>query len=311
MPNSVLEIRSARKIYGKSTIALDGVDLDLREGEWLGLLGPNGAGKTTIIRAIAGRVRLNEGSVRVLGREVSRGGREAVEARAQIGIVPQEIALYGNLTARENLEVFASLSGLAGNQRAERVKWALDFTGLTERAGDLVRTFSGGMKRRLNIAASVMHRPRIVLLDEPTVGVDPQSRERIWSMLRELRAEGASLLLTSHQLDEVEKLCERIVIIDHGKVVAQGTLEELIEGTIGRGRLVTLVLDRAVSQEAIGFACTVQGEKISCNVNDVAAELPAILERLSADDRRVRDVQLTTPSLQSVFIHLTGRELRE
>jgi ABC-2 type transport system ATP-binding protein len=311
MTGTVLETKGARKTYSGNTIALDGVDLDLREGEWLGLLGPNGAGKTTLIRAIAGRVKLNEGSVRVLDREVSRGGREAVEARAQIGIVPQEIALYGNLTARENLEVFASLSGLAGAQHAERTNWALDFTGLAERADDLVKTFSGGMKRRLNIAASVMHRPKIVLLDEPTVGVDPQSRERIWSMLRDLRAEGASLLLTSHQLDEVEKLCERIVIIDHGKVIAEGSLDQLIERTIGRGRLVTLFLDRPASQQEIGIACTVQGEKVSCSVNDVAAELPAILERVSASNRRVRDVQLTTPSLQSVFIHLTGRELRE
>lgn len=310
MSEPVLDIQQARKTFG-STIALDGVDLSLGQGEWLGLLGPNGAGKTTLVKAIAGRVKLDGGVVRVFDHPVTAGGSATAEMRARLGIVPQEVALYPRLTGRENLEVFASLSGLAGAVRGDRVEWALDFTGLADRARDLVKAYSGGMKRRLNIACSVMHRPEIILLDEPTVGVDPQSRERIWHMLAELRKAGASLLLTSHQLDEVERVCERIIIIDHGKVIAEGALDALIAATIGRGRQVTIILDRNVEESQVSGRFQVQGRNAVCTVENVAAELPAILSELDAAGHRIEDVQINTPTLQAVFIHLTGRELRE
>jgi len=198
--------------------ALDGVSLELREGELLGLLGPNGAGKTTLVRAIAGRVRLDAGTI-------------TIDSGA-LGVVPQEIALYPALTARENLEAFGELNGLRGPTLRERVGWALEWTALAERTKDPVRTFSGGMRRRLNIACGILHRPRVILLDEPTVGVDPQSRERIHDMLDALRADGHTLLLTTHQLDEAEARCSRIVIVDHGRVIADGEPAELIR-TIG------------------------------------------------------------------------------
>ena len=206
----VLTVQNAVKMFGANK-ALDNVTLELHKGEWLGLLGPNGAGKTTLVRAIAGRVRMDSGAV-----TLPEGRRE------MLGIVPQEISLYAKLTAAENLSCFGKLQGLRGPTLQERVDWALEFTGLADRAADLVGTFSGGMKRRLNIACSVLHHPSVVLLDEPTVGVDPQSRQRIWEMLERLRREGASLLLTTHQLDEAQQVCDRIVVIDRGRIIANG-----------------------------------------------------------------------------------------
>jgi ABC-2 type transport system ATP-binding protein len=186
----VLTVANAVKSFGNNR-ALDKVHLQLRRGEWLALLGPNGAGKTTLVRAIAGRVRLDSGSI-----ELS-GNRKDV-----LGIVPRDVAVYPKLSARENLQCFGALKGLRGSHLKERIDWALEFTGLSDRADELSGSFSGGMKRRLNIACSVLHRPSVVLLDEPTAGVDPQSRQRIWEMLDRLRRDGASLLLTTHQLDE-------------------------------------------------------------------------------------------------------------
>jgi len=229
---ALLTVADARRSFG-DVKALDGVSLELREGELLGLLGPNGAGKTTLVRAIAGRVRLDAGTI-------------TIDSGA-LGVVPQEIALYPALTARENLEAFGELNGLRGPTLRERVGWALEWTALAERTKDPVRTFSGGMRRRLNIACGILHRPRVILLDEPTVGVDPQSRERIHDMLDALRADGHTLLLTTHQLDEAEARCSRIVIVDHGRVIADGEPAELIR-TIGGGkRTVLLTLDAALA----------------------------------------------------------------
>src|SRR5688572_15835333 len=234
---SVLSVVNARKSFA-AVKALDGASLELRQGELLALLGPNGAGKTTLIRAIAGRVRLDAGQIRVFDRVLDGGGTPP-----ELGIVPQEIAVYPLLSARENLTVFGRLHGLSGADLTRQVDWALERTGLADRAGESVRQFSGGMRRRLNIACGVLHRPKVVLLDEPTVGVDPQSRDRIYDMLAELAQSGVSLLLTTHHLEEAEARCSRTVIIDHGKVIAGGTLPELVAGTVGRHKLVTLRLD--------------------------------------------------------------------
>jgi len=311
---SVLSVVNARKSFG-AVKALDGVSLDLREGELLALLGPNGAGKTTLIRAIAARLRLDAGEIRVFGR-IADGRRTPPE----LGIVPQEIALYPQLTARENLDAFGRLHGLSGADLARQVAWALETTGLGDRAGEPVQQFSGGMRRRLNIACGVLHRPRIVLLDEPTVGVDPQSRDRIYDVLAGLARQGVSLLLTTHHLEEAEARCSRTVIIDHGKVIAAGTLGELVEQTVGRYRLVTLRLDGAASDAAAAEitrgARTIETDPadprlLRARMRDVAIELPPLLDRVRQAGRSVDDVEVRGPSLQSVFIHLTGRELRE
>jgi ABC-2 type transport system ATP-binding protein len=241
----------------------------------------------------------------MLGRLLPRtGGRE------RLGFVPQEIALYPDLTARENLESFGRFHGLRGGELREAVEWALAWTGLSDRARDLTRTFSGGMKRRVNIACGVLHRPLVLLLDEPTVGVDPQSRERIFAMLDELGDHGTSILLTTHQLDEAERRCDRIVIIDHGRVIATGTLSELIERTVGSKRRVTLRL-AAPGPRPEGFRASADPREFVAEVADVVLELPALLETVRAAGGEVSDVEVRAPSLHSVFIHLTGRELRE
>ena len=291
--NSVLSVMNAVKSFG-STKALDDASFELREGEWLALLGPNGAGKTTIVRSIAGRVRLDSGKIMLLGGQLN-GTRDAM--RRKLGIVPQEIALYPRLTAQENLRCFGELVGLNGAALEERVEWALDFTALSDRANDPIQTFSGGMKRRLNLVCAVLHRPPILLLDEPTVGVDPQSRQRIWEMLESLRRDGASLLLTTHQLDEAQQICDRIVVIDRGKVIADGTLDDLVRRTIGSRRQVAITLST--------------GETVRSAVSDIGEDLSKMLSEAKSSGHTVTDVHIESPTLQAVFIHLTGRELRE
>ncbi len=302
---SVLQIIGARKAFDEVQ-ALRGVSLDLRPGELLALLGPNGAGKTTLVRAISGRVRLDGGHIELFGRRLDGAG-----PRGGLGVVPQEVAVYPLLTARENLEVWGRLHGVPASELASRVAWALEWTGLADRAREPVKRFSGGMRRRLNLACGVLHHPKVVLLDEPTVGVDPQSRERIYDMLQSLRAEGASLMLTTHQLEEAEARCDRIVVIDHGELKASGTLAELVERTVGSHRRVTLHLDRAPRQPLPGFDTDSGGATLRTQVKDVAGELPALLGVVERAGCKVLDVDVRGPSLHAVFIHLTGRELRE
>jgi ABC-2 type transport system ATP-binding protein len=315
---SVLTVSNATKSFGKVQ-ALDGASFELAEGELLALLGPNGAGKTTLIRAITGRVRLDGGEVRLFGRVLSGG-----HTPEEVGVVPQEVALYPLLTARENLQAFGRLQGLSGRVLSQQVDWVLERTGLADRAAEPINQFSGGMRRRLNIACGIVHRPRIVLLDEPTVGVDPQSRDRIYDVLAELRSNGVSLLLTTHHLEEAEARCSRTVIIDHGKVIASGTLPELVDLTVGRHRLVTLRMDRPLDAGQAGFSSAsgikhdsgieidaVDPRVVRARLKDVGVELPPLLDRLREAGRSVEDLDVRGPSLQAVFIHLTGRELRE
>lgn len=298
--SEALTVTDAHKRFGE-TQALDGARFKLREGGFAALLGPNGAGKTTLIRAIAGRVRLDGGRIDLLGVGVTDGDGAAAEARARLGVVPQELSLYPALTARENLSTFGRLYGVSGAELAQRVRWALDWTGLEGRADERTDGFSGGMRRRLNIAASVLHRPKVVLLDEPTAGVDPQSRQRIWEMLDGLRQEGASLLLTTHLLDEAQQLAEEIWIIDHGKTVASGSLTELVQQTIGSRTTVTFEAEAADGSV----------ERKREEIDDVARDLPALLARQAAEGWEVHNLSVTAPTLHSVFLHLTGKDLRE
>jgi ABC-2 type transport system ATP-binding protein len=303
-----LEVRDAAKAFGE-TKALAGASLDVRAGELLGLLGPNGAGKTTMIKAIAGRADLDAGSIRLFGREVTRR-----DARPDLGVVPQELALYKLLTARENLSAFGALYGVAGGELRQRVDWALEWSGLADRANQLAKTFSGGMQRRLNIACSLLHRPKLVLLDEPTVGVDPQSRERIYEMLGVLKQDGVSVVLTTHHLEEAERRCERIVIIDHGRTVAAGTMTELVAQSLGVARVLAMHLGEPLpTSVALPQGCTTDEHRVTirATVQDVARDVPAHLASLAALGVVVRGLDVTGASLQDVFIALTGRELRE
>jgi ABC-2 type transport system ATP-binding protein len=301
---SALRIVDVARRFGR-TMALDRARFELRRGERLALLGPNGAGKTTLVRCISGRVVPDSGEMEMLGRRLPPTG-----GRKELGFVPQEIALYPDLTARENLEAFGRFHGLRGGSLRETVDWALVWTGLGDRARQITRTFSGGMRRRLNIACGVLHRPLVLLLDEPTVGVDPQSRERIFVMLEELRQRGTSILLTTHQLDEAEQRCDRIVIIDHGRVIADGTLAELIAHTVGVNRRVSLKLAKA-GATVQGFRTTEDPRELVGEVADVALELPGLLDHVRRAGGEITDVEVRAPTLHSVFIHLTGRELRE
>ena len=288
---NVLTVTNAQKSFG-AVAALRGATFELRQGELLALLGPNGAGKTTLIRAMAGRLKLDGGEIRIFGEPVTAG-----RTHPSLGIVPQEIAVYPLMSARENLQVFGALQGLSGRELTTQTDWALEHTGLSDRAAEPVQKFSGGMRRRLNIACGIVHRPRVVLLDEPTVGVDPQSRDRIYDMLASLMAEGVSLLLTTHHLEEAEARCSRTVIIDDGRVIAAGTLPELVDLTVGKNRQVTLRLTG--------------GDVVTASMRDVATDLPPLLDRVRQSGGVVDDVEVRGPSLQAVFIHLTGRELRE
>lgn len=305
MVDAVLELRGAKKRF-REVNALDGIDLTLRAGEWLGLLGPNGAGKSTLIRAVSGRVHLDAGELSLFGKKADK------EARRRIGIVPQELAIYAKLNARENLETFGALHGVTGATLKKRIDEALEWTGLAERAKDRVKDYSGGMKRRLNLACGILHQPEIILLDEPTEGIDPQSRERIWQMLRDQRARGASLVLTTHQLDEAEKTCERIAIIDHGKIVADGSFDQLVSQTIGAAKRLTISLagDDAEKLKSQGFEST-DARTINRMLNDVAAELPMVLKTIAAANVEIVNLSIEQPSLQAVFLKLTGKELRD
>ena len=307
-PGSALEVRAAAKTFGE-TKALAGASFDVRPGELLGLLGPNGAGKTTMIKAIAGRVGLDAGTIRLFGREVKRA-----DARPELGVVPQELAIYKLLTARENLTAFGSLNGVSGHTLKERVEWALEWSGLADRAKDITKTFSGGMQRRLNIACSLLHKPKLVLLDEPTVGVDPQSRERIYDMLAALKRDGVSVVLTTHHLEEAERRCERIVIIDHGRIVAAGSMVELVAQALGVARVLAVQLGDPLSASVtLPAGCTTDEHRmvLRVNVGDIARDVPARLAQISSLGAVIRGMDVTGASLQDVFIALTGRELRE
>lgn len=312
-----LRVDGLRKSY-RRVMAVEDISLRLAAGERLAVLGPNGAGKTTLIRCIAGRTKPNAGTIELLGQKLPpTGGRD------RLGWVPQDIAIYGDLSTRENLVAFARFHGLRGAELERRVEWALAWTGLEDRRDDLVGGFSGGMKRRVNLACGVMHAPNVLLLDEPTVGVDPQSRQRIFEMLDQLRDAGTSILLTTHHLDEAEQRCDRIVIIDHGRVIADGTLEQLIGGTIGSSRHVRLRIDRPLDQPLPPWQVgpprgslgvddrSGQRDCLQTRVDDVAGQLPGLLETVQAAGYGVLNVEVHAPSLHDVFLHLTGQELRD
>ncbi len=300
-----LEIERVSKRYGEQ-VALREVSLQIDSGERLALLGPNGAGKTTLVRCVSGRVRPDHGRIRLWGEPLS----PALRAE-HLGLVPQDIALYPALTARANLEIFGRLYGLRGSELARRVEWALEWVGLSARARDRIATYSGGMKRRINLACGVLHGPRVALLDEPTAGVDPQSRERIYDMLDELGSQGTAFVMATHHLDEAETRSDRVAILDAGRVIEEGTVPELVERTVGRRRRVVMRLDRPLEQPIPGILPGSHSAEAVIETEDVGKDLPVALAALESVHHRIRDFEIEAPNLHAVFIHLTGRELRE
>jgi ABC-2 type transport system ATP-binding protein len=302
-----LVVESLVKRFGQ-VMAVDGVSMELRPGECLGLLGPNGAGKSTLIRAVAGRVIPDSGSVAVFGN--AAGSREA---RAALGWVPQDLALYPRLSAQENLRAFGRYNGIAGKALDESVAWCLQWAALEDRAAHLTRTLSGGMKRRLNMAAGLIHHPRLVLMDEPTVGVDPQSRNRIFDMIETLRAEGMTVIYTTHYMEEAERLCDRIAIIDHGRIIALGTAEELVRNAFA-SRSEAIVRFAEASENLSAWTRErggrIEGATAQFSV-ERAAEVGPLLDSAARAGFEVADLSLRKPNLESVFLHLTGKDLRE
>jgi ABC-2 type transport system ATP-binding protein len=302
-----LQIDSVVKHFGEVT-AVAGISLQVQERACLGLLGPNGAGKTTLIRSIVGRVRPDSGSIGVFGQPAS-----SLAARKELGWVPQDLALYPLLTARENLEAFGHYQGLRGKALRSGIQWCLEWASLSDRADSVVKTLSGGMRRRLNMAAGLIHRPRIVLLDEPTVGVDPQSRNHIFEMVEALRSAGTTVIYTTHYMEEAERLCDRIAIVDHGRIIAEGSKDELVARSFGSRSDVLMRLDGASANAAAWTASrggTFQDGVAHFPV-DRPSDIASLLEAAARDGFNVIDLVLRRPNLESVFLQLTGRELRQ
>jgi ABC-2 type transport system ATP-binding protein len=307
LDSTPLRIEKLVKRFGSVT-AVDGISLDVNPGECFGLLGPNGAGKSTLIRSIVGRVRPDSGRILIFG-----DSAESAAARAALGWIPQELAVYPRLTSRENLASFGRYHGLNGDQLQQAIIWCLEWAALADRADEVVNHLSGGMKRRLNMAAGLIHRPRVVLMDEPTVGVDPQSRLRIFEMIEALGREGMSVIYTTHYMEEAERLCDRIAIIDHGRIMALGSKDELIQSAFGsRGQVVMRLA--GTDDRVLPWVERHGGRSVDGTVQfttDQPIEIATLLQAAASEGCEVLDVSLHRPNLESVFLQLTGRELRE
>lgn len=308
----MIEVQDLVKRFG-DLLAVDGVRFTAEPGSIFGLLGPNGAGKSTTIGCISGLVEPSSGSVRVLGHDVQLEPRAA---RARLGVVPQELAIYEDLSARENLEYWGAAWGLGGAELGVRVREVLAAIGLGDRAREPTKRFSGGMKRRLNFGCGIVHRPRVLLLDEPTVGVDPQSRVKLLELVRGEAANGTCVLYTTHYMEEAESLCQRLAILDHGRILATGTLEEL-RASLGERDLVLFAgrFDLARARAALAGLAEVEVAQASESELALACagaskRLPQLLAALDGAGE-VRETTLRRPSLESLFIKLTGKELRE
>jgi ABC-2 type transport system ATP-binding protein len=311
----ILQVHELTKRYGDFE-AVKGVSFEIGEGEIFSLLGPNGAGKTTTISMLACLLGPSEGDATVAGHSVRK---EPQAVKRLIGVIPQDIALYPTLSARENLHFWGQLYGLRGEERSARVEEVLELVGLRERANERVEKYSGGMKRRINIAAGLLHRPRIVFMDEPTVGIDPQSRRAILEMVKAFNKEGMAVLYTTHYMEEAEELSDRVGIIDHGELVAIGTQRELTEKI---GSTETLVLHIDENQDAAALASTLEAvpgviqstmtdHQVSIITRSARDLLAGAVELANAAGIKVRSIDIQEPDLEAVFLQMTGRALRD
>lgn len=305
----MLAIKHLTKRYG-SLAALDGVSLSLQGGEFFGLLGPNGAGKSTLMSIVAGIRSADEGTILLNGELFTM---DRIDLRAQLGFVPQSVALYEELSAEENLRLFGRLYGLRGSVLRERIDEGLVAAQLKERQGDKVKIFSGGMRRRLNIVAAILHRPRLLLCDEPTVGVDPQSRHASFEFVRGLNAEGMTIVYSTHYMEEATRLCSRIGIIDHGRLLALGTLDELLlqlpfTEQIRIARTDATAASLTTFSRFGELATTEEAYVLTPRENVRLSNFFAAVEKLGISSRLCN---VTRPTLENVFLHLTGHKLRD
>jgi len=314
---AIVEVLDLRKQYDppKGVLAVDGVSFEIAEGEIFSLLGPNGAGKSTTISMLSCLLQPSGGDARVAGHSVVSESQAVKEA---IGVVPQDIALYPDMSARENLVFWGKMYGLRGEELMRRVDEVLELITLVDRQKDRVEKFSGGMKRRVNIGVALLHRPRVLYLDEPTVGIDPQSRRSILDGILALRDQGMTILYTTHYIAEAQELSDRVGIVDHGKMIAVGTSQELVD-IVGAEAHVVLSVDHYLEgmverwREVRGVtkAMIDEEEHAVFLVQDANEVLPRLFEAAAAAGARITEVSVTEPNLEMVFLHLTGRALRE
>jgi len=312
---AILQVQNLVKRYGDFT-AVNGISFDIKEGEIFSLLGPNGAGKTTTISMLSTLYTPTSGDAIIGGHSVTK---DPMAVRQVIGVVPQDIALYEDLTAHENLVFWGQMYGLSGKPLAARVDEVLEQIGLTDKAKNRVKTYSGGMKRRVNIGVGLLHKPRLLFMDEPTVGIDPQSRRAILDTVKDLNRQGMTLLYTTHYMEEAQELSDRVGIIDHGELIALGTQKELTEQV---GETETLILHIGENDDPEALATSLKGIKdvLEANATDhqVSIVTPGAEEVLAsvvskANERgiKIRSIDIREPNLEAVFLHLTGRALRD
>ncbi|WP_339249382.1 linearmycin resistance ATP-binding protein LnrL [Bacillus sp. FSL M8-0054] len=311
----MLQAENIKKAYGKKTI-VKGISFSLQKGESFGLLGPNGAGKSTTISMISGLVPHDSGNITVGGYVI---GKETAKAKQKIGIVPQEIALYPTLTAHENLMFWGKMYGLTHGEAKKRSAEVLEYVGLTERAKDKIETFSGGMKRRINIGAALMHKPELLIMDEPTVGIDPQSRNHILETVKQLNETGMTVIYTSHYMEEVEFLCDRIGIIDQGEMIAIGTKTDLCS-RLGGDTIIQLTVSGIneaflVAIRSLAHVNDVTVHELELKIDISAAHhekvVTSLLAEATAHHINLLSLQVQEPNLERLFLNLTGRTLRD
>ncbi|RXZ76665.1 ABC transporter ATP-binding protein [Paenibacillaceae bacterium] len=309
---TIVSMNNIVKRYGNH-LALDHIDLEIRAGEVLGLLGPNGAGKTTLIHALAGLIGTDFGSIQLFGQ---RHGRNNLAIKRRLGLVTQEVTIFDDLTAQENLAFFGGIYGLKGADLKQRIHETLAFVGLTDRASKRPTKFSGGMKRRLNIACSIIHQPELLIMDEPTVGIDPQSRNHILESVRELQRRGTTILYTTHYMEEIQNLASRVVILDQGHVIAQGTIADLVNNIKHEEKIKLEVSE--LSEELIAKIRQLDGVKMVVQegtaLHIISRSGAGNLDRVLSFARQaggVRAIHAEKPSLEDVFLTLTGKQLRD
>ena len=314
---TILEIRNIEKNY-KSKKALDGVSFQIFEGELLCLLGPNGAGKSTVINILSTALGYDGGGIYFDGKKIEKNSsRSSRLLKENMGIVPQDLAIYEELSAEANIRFFASLYGLRGGLLRQRVEEALEFAGLKEKRKDKVKTFSGGMKRRLNIACAITHRPRLIIMDEPTVGIDPQSRNHILESIRELQKSGTTILYTTHYMEEVEEISTRIIIMDHGRMIAEGTNEQLKE-SLQNEKLYSMELQEVKDFQKDEFYriegvknVEMEENKLRITTMKGVENLDKLIAFAVEKGLRINNLATEEASLETVFLKLTGRSLRD
>ncbi|ABR50286.1 ABC transporter related [Alkaliphilus metalliredigens QYMF] len=309
----IVEVRNIVKRYGES-IAVDHVNLSIKEGAIFGLLGPNGAGKSTMINMMIGLARIDGGEIKILGKDIKK---HEMFVKSHIGIVPQDIAIFEDLTAEENVTFFGKLYGLKGSSLKQGVEEALAFVGLWDRRKQFSKNYSGGMKRRLNIACAIAHKPKLIIMDEPTVGIDPQSRNLILQSVKALNQMGSTVIYTSHYMEEVEEICTDVTIMDHGKIIAQGTKEELKELISSEEKITVEIstISHTVGENIKKIdgvrECTLRDQYLEVISQKNSKNTGEIIDAVLESGSKVQSFNVESPTLEDVFLTLTGRSLRD